>query len=132
MKIHRAEDDKKKEKQLQCQEAKKIRDAKEAEFLSKVRESRSFIMNDNEKVEVMLPSPQSVGSVKTKSDLTEGISSSVLQTTFPSFRTDQVIARPKSQSKVSISPALTDSTRLGVIIAAMNWRIDFCILSCFQ
>ena len=130
MKQHRVEDSKKKEKQILCQEMKKVREADEVIFLSKLRESRGFILNDADPLEVKLPcstdkkahgGTEVVGNltqpderriaVTDAIDLSRGIDSAVLGATFPSFRTDVsigTVSRQKSRSTIaSLFPSLS-------------------------
>ena len=120
MKQHRMEDSKKKEKQILCKEMKKVREADEVIFLSKLRESRAFILNDDDPMEVRLTHSMDkkassggsgvVGMAKSAEgsalmnamDLSRGIDSAVLGTTFPSFRIDHTIASDsKSRSTIA-------------------------------
>ena len=137
MKQHRVEDSKKKEKQILCQEIKKVREADEVIFLSKLRESRGFILNDADPMKVKLPyntdkkargRTEVVGNltqpdenmatseerriaVTDAIDLSRGIDSAVLGATFPSFRTDLsigTVSRQKSRSTIaSLFPSLS-------------------------
>lgn len=122
MKQHREEDSKKKEKQILCKEMKKMREADEVIFLSKLRESRAFILNDADPMEVRLthtldkransggavgvdnlihPDDEG-GAITDAMDLSRGINSAVFGTTFPSFRSDHTIASgSKSRSTIA-------------------------------
>ena len=114
MKQHRLEDSKKKEKQILCQEIKKVRESDEEIFLSKLRESRAFILNDTDPMEVRLLRSNELmkgdnrRALVDAMDLSRGIDSAVFGATFPSFRSDYTIAR-RSTSRPSITSLFPSS-----------------------
>jgi len=90
MRLHRAEDAKKKEHQQRCHQAKLLREAEEASFLQRVRDSRAFILQESDRM---------VGneSEDNHKDLSAGAQSSMLQLTFPSFRNETIGKRLESK-----------------------------------
>lgn len=109
MKLHRIEDAKKKEHQQLCHHAKLLREADEAEFLQKVRDSRAFVLQESDRMDYS-------GHEKEFSpvDLSSGAQSSMLQLTFPSFRNEKIGKRsesgpnPNLELSSSSPPLVTD------------------------